>query len=197
MNKEPVMNTTKLFAVFLSVASALVMLLVTTACTPLSPVISLSTPVETGMAGEVAYQVVSLPEPDGVRFELPDDWSFWGNAGYLSNDGGSTLAGIRMSWIKQGQDAAKYLYNEGSTVHEKTIKQVGHLETTRFIVETSLTNASTGEEIWHAYEMIYAFPAPGGEKMIGATVSAPSMEALYTLVPVAEHMVSTITFSAP
>ena len=154
------MNITKLFAIFLSAASALVMLLVTTACTTAGSGRGLINPVLTRTADEVVYQVVSLPEPDGIRFEVPDDWSFWGNAGYLSNDGGSTLAGIRMSWVKEGQDAAEYLYNEGSTVHEKINKKVANLETTRYIVETSLTNASTGEEIWHAYEMIYAFPSP-------------------------------------
>lgn len=143
----------------------------------------------------VTYQEFSLPFPEEVTFELPEGWEFWGNAGYLSPDGGRTYAGFRQAWIEEGKDAEIALYNEGSIVHEKTPVMVGELETHRTIVEVTLTSAATGEVISHTYEMIYAFPAPSGEMMAGVVFSAPTQEELEPLVPIAEHMVESLKWS--
>jgi hypothetical protein len=40
--------------------------------------------------------------------------------------------------------------------------------------------------------MIYAFPAPNGEMMVGVIFSAPDKEELEPLVPIAEHMVESL-----
>jgi len=142
------------------------------------------------------YETFSLPEPDGISFELPEDWAFWANAGYLSPDDGNTLAGIRASWIQEGVDSEAYLFNEDSIVHEVSEQMVGGLAARRYIVESTLTSAATGEVIWHAYEMIYAFPHPDGEMMIGVVLSAQTMDELPALVPVAEHMLSSIKWAS-
>ncbi len=140
----------------------------------------------------IAYKEFSLPSPEEISFELPEDWSFWANAGYLSPDEGKTYAGVRLAWIKEGQDAEALLYNEGSIVHEKDTVMVGDLETHRYIVEVTLMNAITKEIISHTYEMIYAFPALNGEMMTGVIFSAPTREELEPLVPIAEHMVQSL-----
>ena len=134
----------------------------------------------------------TLPSPEEITFELPESWAFWGNAGYLSPDDGKTYAGVRLAWIDANNDPEEALYNEGSIVHEKATAMVGELETNRYIVEVTLTNASTGEVFSHTYEMIYAFPAPNGEMMAGVIFSAQTKEELETLVPVAEHMVESL-----
>lgn len=140
----------------------------------------------------MSYQEFTLPFPEDVSFELPEGWDFWGNAGYLSPDDGKTYAGIRMAWIEAGRNAEEALYNEGSIVHEKTTVMVGDLDTHRYIVEVTLTNASTGEVFSHTYEMIYAFPAPNGEMVAGVIFSALTREDLEPLVPIAEHMVESL-----
>jgi hypothetical protein len=144
----------------------------------------------------VTYKEFTLPFPEDISFELPDNWDSWANAGYLSPDDGKTYAGVRLVWIEEGRDAEEALYNEGSTVHEKTTVMIGDLETHRYIVEVTLTSASTNEVISHTYEMIYAFPAPNGEMMAGVVFSAPSREELEPLVPIAEHMVQTLTWGS-
>jgi hypothetical protein len=144
----------------------------------------------------VLYKEFTLPFPEDISFELPDDWDFWANAGYLSSDDGKTYAGVRLAWIEEGRDAEADLYNEGSIVHEKTTVMVGDLETHRYIVEVTLTSASTNEVISHTYEMIYAFPAPNGEMMAGVIFSAPTREELEPLVPIAEHMVQSIKWGS-
>lgn len=144
----------------------------------------------------VTYERFSLPEPDGISFELPEEWAFWANAGYLSPDDGNTLAGIRASWIQDGIDSEAYLFNEDSIVHEVSEQMVGGLAARRYIVESTLTSAATGEVIWHAYEMIYAFPHPDGKMMIGVVLSAQTMDELPALKPVAEHMLSSIKWAS-
>lgn len=150
---------------------------------------------ETAVA-PVTYERFSLPEPDGISFELPEEWAVWANAGYLSPDDGKTLAGIRVSWVQEGVDSEAYLFNEDSIVHDVSEQVIDGLATRRYIVESTLTSAATGDIIWHAYEMIYAFPHPDGNMMIGVVVSAEEMNALPALEPVAEHMVSSITWAS-
>jgi hypothetical protein len=140
----------------------------------------------------VTYKEFNIPAPEDVSFELPDNWEFWGNAGYLSPDDGITYAGIRLAWIEEGRNAEEILYNEGSVVHEQVTVMVGELETHRTIVEATLISASTGEVISHTYEMIYAFPTPNGEMMAGVVFSAPTREELEPLVPIAEHMIESL-----
>lgn len=144
----------------------------------------------------ISYKEFTLPFPEQISFELPDDWDFWANAGYLSPDDGRTYAGIRLAWIEEDRDAEEALYNDGSTVHEKTTVMIGDLETHRYIVEGILTNASTNEVISHTYEMIYAFPAPNGEMVAGVVFSAPTMEELKPWVPIAEHMVQSLKWGS-
>lgn len=144
----------------------------------------------------VTYKEFTLPFPEDISFELPDTWDFWANAGYLSPDDGRTYAGVRLVWIEEGRDAEEALYNEGSTVHEKSTVMIGDLETQRYIVEVILTSASTNEVISHTYELIHAFPSPNGEMMAGVVFSAPSREELEQLVPVAEHMVETLMWGS-
>jgi hypothetical protein len=140
------------------------------------------------------YQTVTLPDPNGIQFELPEEWAFWGNAGYLSPDDGTTLAGIRLAWIQEGVASEKYLYNEDSIVHENSAQNVAGIDTRRMIVESTLKKAESEEVIWHAYELIYAFPSPDNTMMIGAIVSAPTKEDLVPLEGVAEHMVASLTW---
>jgi hypothetical protein len=140
----------------------------------------------------VTYKEFTLPHPENISFELPDDWDFWANAGYLSPDDGRTYAGLRLAWIEEGRDAETLLYNEGSTVHEKTTVMVGDLETHRYIVEVILRSAATDEVILHTYEMIYAFPDPNGEMMAGVIFSAPTREEVESLTSIAEHMVASL-----
>lgn len=144
----------------------------------------------------VPYKEFTLPFPEEISFELPEDWDFWANAGYLSPDDGKIYAGVRLAWIEEGRDAEESLYNEGSTVHEKTTVMIGDLETHRYIVEVTLTNASTNEVFSHSYEMIYAFPAPNGEMMAGVIFSAPTKDELEPLVPIAEHMVESLRWGS-
>jgi hypothetical protein len=143
-------------------------------------------------AEAIVYKEFTLPFPEEISFELPEDWEFWGNAGYLSPDDGKVYAGVRLAWIEEGRDSESLLYNEGSIVHDKKTVRVGDLQTHRYIVEVTLTSASTGEVISHTYEMIYAFPAPDGETVAGIIFSAPTKEELEPLVPVAEHMVESL-----
>lgn len=140
----------------------------------------------------VSYKEFTLPFPEEVSFELPDNWDFWGNAGYLSPDGGNTYAGIRVAWIEEGRNAEEALYNEDSVVHDRSTVMVGDLETHRTIVEATLLSASTGEVVSHTYEMIYAFPGPTDDMMAGVVFSAPSREDLEPLVPIAEHMIESL-----
>jgi len=144
----------------------------------------------------ISYKEFTLPFPEEVSFELPDDWEFWANAGYLSPNEGKTYAGVRLAWIEADKDAEAALYNEGSVVHEKTTVMIGDQETHRYIVEVTLTNASTNEVISHTYEMIYAFPAPNGEMMAGVVFSASTKEELEPLVAIAEHMVQSLEWSS-
>ena len=143
-----------------------------------------------------SYKEFTLPFPEDISFELPDDWDFWANAGYLSPDNGRTYAGVRLAWIEEGRDAEEALYNEGSTVHEKKTVMIGDLETHRYIVEVTLTSASTKEVFSHTYEMIYAFPAPNGEIMAGVIFSATTREELEPLIPIAEHMVQSLKWGS-
>jgi len=159
------------------------------ACTPGS--VSSETQIEAA-PDAIPYKDFTLPSPEEISFQLPEAWDFWGNAGYLSPNDGSIYAGVRLAWIEEGKDAEKLLYNEGSTVHEKTNVMIGDLETHRYIVEVTLTNASTGKVFSHTYEMIYAFPDPKGEMMAGVVFSAPTEEDLESLVPIAEHMVKSL-----
>lgn len=140
----------------------------------------------------ISYKEFTLPSPEEITFQLPEGWDFWGNAGYLSPDDGKTYAGVRLAWIEDGRNAEEALYNEGSVVHEKTTVMVSDLETHRYLVEVTLTNASTGKVFSHTYEMIYAFPDPSGEMMAGVIFSASSKAELEPLVPVAEHMVESL-----
>lgn len=144
----------------------------------------------------ISYKEFTLPSPEEISFELPEEWDFWANAGYLSPDDGKTYAGVRLVWIKEGQNAEALLYNEGSIVHDKKMLMVGDLETHRYIVEVTLTHAVTKEVFSHTYEMIYAFPAPNGEKMTGVIFSAPTEQELESLVPVAEHMVQSLSWGS-
>jgi hypothetical protein len=144
----------------------------------------------------ITYKEFTLPFPEDISFELPEEWDFWANAGYLSPDEGKTFAGVRLAWIKEGQDAEALLYNEGSIVHEKDTVIVGDLETHRYIVEVTLTNAITKEVISHTYEMIYAFPAANGEMMTGVAFSAPTREELEPLVPIAKHMIQSLRWGS-
>jgi hypothetical protein len=144
----------------------------------------------------IPYEDFTLPSPEEISFQLPENWDFWGNAGYLSPDDGETYAGVRLAWMEEGKDAEKLLYNEGSTVHEKTTVVIGDLETHRYIVEVTLTNASTGKVFSHTYEMIYAFPDPKREMMAGVVFSAPTREELEPLVPIAEHMVKSLKWGS-
>lgn len=143
-----------------------------------------------------SYKEFTLPFPEDISFELPDDWDFWANAGYLSPDDGKTYAGVRLAWIEEDRNAEEALYNEGSIVHEKMTVMIGDLETHRYIVEVTLTSASTNEVISQTYEMIYAFPAPNGEMMAGVIFSAPTREELEPLVPIAEHMVQSVKWGS-
>jgi hypothetical protein len=144
----------------------------------------------------ILYKEFTLPSPEKISFELPEGWDFWANAGYLSPDDGKTFAGVRLVWIEEGKDVETALYNEGSTVHEKTTVTVGDLETHRYIVEVTLTSASTGEVFSHTYEMIYAFPDPTGQMMAGVVFSAPTAEELEPLTPIAEHMVESLKWGS-
>lgn len=144
----------------------------------------------------IAYEEFTLPSPEGISFELPKGWEFWGNAGYLSPDDGKTYAGVRLAWIEAGRDTEAALYNEGSIVHEKTTVTVGNLETHRYIVEVTLTSASTGKVFSHTYEMIHAFPDPSGEMMVGVIFSASTREELEPWVPIAEHMVESLKWDS-
>ena len=147
-------------------------------------------------ATAVSYKDFTLPSPEEISFQLPEEWAFWGNAGYLSPDDGKTYAGVRLAWIEAGKDSEELLYNEGSTVHEKTTVMIGDLETHRYVVEVTLTNASTGKVFSHTYEMIYAFPSPDGEMMAGVIFSVPTKEELELWVPVAEHMVESLRWGS-
>ncbi|MGD8405640.1 MAG: hypothetical protein PVJ21_18420 [Anaerolineales bacterium] len=140
----------------------------------------------------ITYKEITLPAMEDISFELPEDWESWANAGYLSPDDGKTYAGVRLVWIKEGQDAEALLYNEGSILHDKTTVMVGSLETHRYIVEVTLTNTITQEIISHTYEMIYSFPSPDGELMTGVVFSAEFKHELESLVPIAEHMVQSL-----
>lgn len=167
----------------------LVLCMVLSACSPPSTQIEKN-------PDTVLYKEFTLPFPEDISFELPDDWDFWANAGYLSPDDGRTYAGVRLAWIEEGRDAESALYNEGSTVHEKTTVMIGDLETHRYIVEVTLTSASTNEVISHTHEMIYAFPAPNGEMMAGVVFSAPTREDLEPMVSIAEHMVQSLKWGS-
>jgi hypothetical protein len=138
----------------------------------------------------VTYRSFSLPE--GISFELPDSWDFWGNAGYLSPDNGKTLAGIRRTWMDEGMDAERLLYNEDATLLEKSAQNVDGKEVNRYLVEVTLTSASTGEVIMHSYEMIYAIPDEESSIMYGVVFSSPELGGLEDLVPSAEHMIATL-----
>lgn len=170
-------------------ACVLVFSIVLSACTAILPAEGTS---PGGSPDPISYKEFTLPFPEEITFELPESWDFWGNAGYLSPDDGKTYAGVRLAWIDADHDAEEALYNEGSIVHEKTTVMVGDRETHRYIVEVTLTNASTGEVFSHTYEMIYAFPAPNGEMMAGVIFSAQTREELEPMVPVAEHMVASL-----
>jgi hypothetical protein len=187
------MKTVKFISIRFILMLVLVLLMGLSACTTRA---SLSLPASEAdnkaVDNAVAYKEFTLPEPEGLSFELPDNWDFWANAGYLSPDDGETYAGVRLAWITEGQDAEALLYNEGSILHDKTTVMVGELETHRYIVEVTLTNAITKEVISHTYEMIYAFPAPGGEMMTGVIFSAPSQQELEPLISIAEHMVESL-----
>jgi hypothetical protein len=159
--------------------------------------LDLAQPTTPAQAAEdlVKYKEYTLPSPEAITFELPENWDFWANAGYLSPDNGKTYAGVRMAWIKEGQDAEALLYNEGSRVHDQTTVMVGDLETHRYIVEVTLTSAATNEVILHNYEMIYAFPAPKGEMMTGVVFAASTAEEVESLTPIAEHMVASLKWN--
>lgn len=136
----------------------------------------------------IVYKEFALPGPVAVRFELPEDWDWWGNGGSLSPNDGKTLAGVTAAWIKPGQDAETLLYNEGASVLEKTDVKVGEVETHRYIVEETFTNAATGEVFDRKFRMIYAFPSPKGDMIVGVFVADTSVEELEALSSVAEHM---------
>ncbi|HEY3472956.1 MAG TPA: hypothetical protein VGK56_00015 [Anaerolineales bacterium] len=176
---------------------ALVISIVLSACS--TPAASSSPPKQAEIEATpdaMSYKEFSLPFPEDISFQLPEEWDFWGNAGYLSPDDDKTYAGVRLAWIEEGRNAEELLYNEGSTVHEKTNVMIGDLETHRYIVEVILTSASTGEVISHTYEMIYAFPAPDGKMVAGVAFSAPTREELEPLVPIAEHMVESLRWNS-
>lgn len=183
-------NTTLILFVSILVLAISIVL---SACTP--SLVPSETQIEAA-ADVISYKEFTLPFPEDISFELPEGWDFWANAGYLSPDDGKTYAGVRLAWIEEGKDAETALYNEGSTVHEKATVMVGDLETHRYIVEVTLTNASTGKVFSHTYEMIYAFPAPNGEMMAGVVFSAPTKEELEPLIPIAEHMVESLKWGS-
>lgn len=137
------------------------------------------------------YREFTLPGESPVTFELPEDWDFWGNGGWLSPNNGEVMAGFRQVF---GTDdaAAKRLYNEGSNVLEDTTVSIGGQDYRRFTVEVTLTSASTGEVISHTYEMIYVVPTPTPDVLGGVFISAQSVEQLGEYVEVAEHMVQTL-----
>jgi hypothetical protein len=147
---------------------------------------------QSGSSDAVVYKEFTLPGPVAMRFELPEEWDWWGNGGNLSPNDGKTLAGVAFVWIKEGQDAESLLYNEGATVLDKSDVKIGELETHRYIVEEVFKNAATGEIFDRRFRMIYAFPSPEGDMMVGVFVSDTSAEELEALSAVAEHMVSSL-----
>lgn len=147
---------------------------------------------QAGSIDAVFYREFTLPGALAVRFELPEGWDWWGNGGNLSPNDGKTLAGVAFVWIKEGQDAESLLYNEGATVLDKMDVKIGELETHRYVVEEVFKNAATGEIFDRRFRMIYAFPSPEGDMMVGIFVSDTSAEELEALSAVAEHMVSSL-----
>lgn len=185
-------NHMAIFHTLLFLAAALMM----TACSPAVDAPALAVNLESieqfdpGVMQTVTYRLFSLPE--GISFELPANWDFWANAGYLSPDNGKTLAGIRRTWMDEGMDAERLLYNEDADLLEKSAQDVDGKELNRYLVEVTLTSASTGDVISHTYEMIYAIPDEANGIMYGAVITSPDRQELETLVPIVEHMAATI-----
>jgi len=179
--------------IFFSMILLLLLGIVFSACSGLSAKASeTDSQPQAGGSESDFYQEFSMPGALAVRFELPEGWDWWGNGGNLSPNDGKTLAGVAFVWINEGQDAESLLYNEGATVLDKVDVKIGELETHRYVVEEVFKNAATGEVFDRRFRMIYAFPSPEGDMMVGVFVSDTSAEELEALSAVAEHMVSSL-----
>jgi hypothetical protein len=129
--------------------------------------------------------------PEGISFQLPQGYDWWGNAGWLSNDGGSSFIGLRQAWIVEGQDAARHLFNEDVLILSESDRLVGEIAAHVYTIESYLTVAATGERKLAGYERIYAFPA-SDEVMAGVFTQAQSVEALDALDEAAQTMIASL-----
>jgi hypothetical protein len=138
------------------------------------------------------YRNFTIPGPESASFELPEGWDFWGNGGWLSPDNGHTLAGLRMTWTKPGQDARRLLFNEDAVILEQSSLTINQTEMTRYKVITYLTNAATRQRVVDGYELIYAFPGNKPNVIAGVFVRAASLKELDPLEPIVEHMAASV-----
>jgi hypothetical protein len=147
-------------------------------------------------AQAVRYQSFELPGPVPAAFELPEDWGFWGNGGWLSPDAGKTLGGLRLTFLKPGQDAGRLLYNEDSVLIDKSTVTLQGVEWSRYRVHAFLKMASTGELVSEGFELIYAIPVENNGIMAGVFVRAANPDQLNQLEPVVQHMATSLKFKS-
>ncbi len=148
-------------------------------------------PVSAGAPEQAEMQKVTLLGPEEVTFEIPADWAFYGNAGYLSPDQGRTLLGVQQAWAEAGRDAAQLLLPPDSELTGSTSLQSGSREVTRYDLKVYRTK--DGEKAFVGYERMYAFPSPDGAQMIGLLIRTEKERELDALEAVALHAVETFS----
>jgi hypothetical protein len=188
------MHKTSLIHYLIRLLTILTALFLVSACSPAQVVPAIKpSPLSTNIPVEApSYKVFKVHSPVPASFELPVEWDFWGNAGWLSPDDGQTCAGLRMTLIKPGQDARRLLFNEDAIILDQNRIKHSQIEVNRYKIGTYFTNAATGERVLDGYELIYAFPANDPEQMAGVFVRASTLEELDSLEPIVEHMADSL-----
>ncbi len=140
-------------------------------------------------------KAVTLPGPEEITFELPIDWEFVGNAGYLSPDGGETLLGVRQAWMKEGSDAPQLLLSPEDEQTGSSALKAGAVEVSRIDYTAYLPKSDGSDKKFQGYARIYAFPSPDGLQMIGMMVRAETEATLEPLEAIALHAIETFSMT--
>ncbi len=140
-------------------------------------------------------KAVTLPGSEEIAFELPSDWEFVGNAGYLSPDGGKTLLSVHQAWMEEGRDAAQLLLSPEDEQTGANALKAGAVDVSRIDYTAYQSKPDDSEKKFLAYARIYAFPSADGAQMIGMLVRAETEAALEPLEAIALHAIETFSMT--
>ncbi len=150
-------------------------------------------PASAGTPETPEMKAVTLPGPEEIAFELPSDWEFVGNAGYLSPDGGKTLLGVHQAWMEEGRNVAQMLLTPEDEQTGSNALRAGAVDVSRIDYTAYQSKPDGSPKKFLAFARMYAFPSADGAQMIGMLVRAETEPALEPLEAIALHAIETFS----